>query len=241
MISSRASPRLLALVVAPLAWFGSWTPAPATAEPLGFDAPAVALGDVCAHDGSIAASWQVAASTAAQPAPENWPVANSLFYGAGSAPSTTYESGAAHIYDRLCAQRAHAHGVHRGLEASTQVVRTRASQVPRRLSTTGTSTTPLARSVATNTALVTVDDLTGSTLSNYNRFVKNLPAAAETPTIRNLADGSIEFSAKVPATNIPGSYATYTKIVGPDGVTTSFIKTTIAPDGSVVSVKVKFP
>jgi hypothetical protein len=105
----------------------------------------------------------------------------------------------------------------------------------------GPSTTPSARSVATNTAMATVDDLSGSALSNYNRFVKNLPAAAETPTITNLADGALEFSAKVPATNIPGSYATYTKVVGPDGVTTSFIKTTIAPDGSVVSVKVKYP
>lgn len=72
-------------------------------------------------------------------------------------------------------------------------------------------------------------------------FVKNLPAAAETPTITNLADGALEFSAKVPAASIPGSYATYTKVVGPDGVTTSFIKTTIAPDGSVVSAKVKYP
>jgi hypothetical protein len=103
------------------------------------------------------------------------------------------------------------------------------------------STTPVPSVVATNTAMATVDDLSGSALSNYNRFVKNLPAAAETPTITNLADGALEFSAKVPATNILGSYATYTKIVGPDGVTTSFIKTTIAPDGSVVSVKVKYP
>ncbi len=94
---------------------------------------------------------------------------------------------------------------------------------------------------ATNTAMATVDDLSGGALSNYNRFVKNLPAAAETPTITKLADGALEFSAKVPAANIPGSYATYTKIVGPDGVTTSFIKTTIAPDGSIVHVKVKYP
>ncbi len=101
--------------------------------------------------------------------------------------------------------------------------------------------TTFSRSIATNTAQIVVEDLRGSTLSNYNRFIKNLPAAAETLTITNLADGALEFSAKVPASNIPGSYATCTKVVGSDGVTTSFIKTTIAPDGSVVSVKVKYP
>ncbi len=101
----------------------------------------------------------------------------------------------------------------------------------------------LVSCVATNTpsAALTQSELSGSTLSNYNRFVKNLPAAAETPTITKLPGGAIEFSAKVPATNIPGSYATYTKVVGPDGVTTSFIKTTVAPNGSIVSVKQKFP
>ena len=97
--------------------------------------------------------------------------------------------------------------------------------------------------VATNTpgASLAAEDLSGSTLSNYNRFVKNLPGAAESPTITKLPGGAVEFSAKVPANNIPGSYATYTKVVGPDGVTTSFIKTTVAPDGSIVSVKQKFP
>lgn len=113
--------------------------------------------------------------------------------------------------------------------------------VSRPVAARGASTTSSRSFIATNKAFASVDDLTGSTLSNYNRFVKNLPAAAETPTIRNLADGAVEFSAKVPATNIPGSYATYTKFVSSDGITTSFIKTTIAPDGSVVSVKVKFP
>ena len=105
----------------------------------------------------------------------------------------------------------------------------------------GTSASPALPRIATEAVVASVDDLTGSTLSNYNRFVKNLPAAAEQPTITSLPGGGFEFSANVPASNIPGSYATYAKVVDADGVTTSFIKTTIAPDGSVVSVKVKYP
>ena len=90
---------------------------------------------------------------------------------------------------------------------------------------------------------VTVDpaDLSGNMLSNYNRFLKSLPSGAGPPTIIRLPYGDLQFSADVPATNIPGSYATYTKVVGPDGATISFYKTTVAPDGSVVSVKVKYP
>ena len=84
-------------------------------------------------------------------------------------------------------------------------------------------------------------DLSGDVLSNYNRFLKSLPSGAGDVTITQLPDGSYQFSSDVPATNIPGSYATYTKVVGPDGVTSTFSKTTIAPDGSVVSVKVKYP
>lgn len=39
----------------------------------------------------------------------------------------------------------------------------------------------------------------------------------------------------------PGSYATYTKVVNSDGKTIGFYKTTYAPDGSIVHVKVKYP
>lgn len=90
-------------------------------------------------------------------------------------------------------------------------------------------------------ASLSASDLSGDVLSNYNRFLKSLPSGAGDTTITQLPDGSYQFSSDVPATNIPGSYATYTKVVGPDGVTTTFYKTTIAPDGSVVSVKVKYP
>lgn len=85
---------------------------------------------------------------------------------------------------------------------------------------------------------LTPGDLSGSTLSNYNRFLKSLPSGAEEPTITQLADGNIQFDANVPVSNIPGSYSTYTKVV--DRAVT-FYKTTYAPDGSVVHVKVKYP
>jgi hypothetical protein len=90
-------------------------------------------------------------------------------------------------------------------------------------------------------AEMTADDLTGGAASNYGRFLKSLPASAEEPTITGLPGGGFKFEADVPASNIPGSYATYTKEIGSDGVTTTFYKTTYAPDGSVVSVKVKYP
>jgi len=90
-------------------------------------------------------------------------------------------------------------------------------------------------------AEITADDLTGSAAANYGRFLKSLPASAEEPTITGLPGGGFKFEADVPASNIPGSYATYTKEIDGDGVTTTFYKTTYAPDGSVVSVKVKYP
>ena len=62
---------------------------------------------------------------------------------------------------------------------------------------------------------------------------------AETPTITRLADGSVEFSAKVPG-EVPGSSATYTKTVDAAGNTIGYVKTTLGPDGSVIIVKDKF-
>jgi RHS repeat-associated protein len=88
---------------------------------------------------------------------------------------------------------------------------------------------------------LSASDLSGPTLSNYNRFLKSLPSAAEDPAIVRLPNGDIRFDANVPAANIPGSYATYTKVVDSRGNTITFYKTTYAPDGSVVHVKVKYP
>ncbi|HEU0131869.1 MAG TPA: DUF6531 domain-containing protein [Mycobacteriales bacterium] len=90
-------------------------------------------------------------------------------------------------------------------------------------------------------AVVDIDQLSSGQLSSYTRYLKRLPKGADYPTITRLPDGSVQFSADVPATNIPGSYATFTKVIGEDGSTITYYKTTIAPDGSVVSVKVKYP
>ncbi|MEP6696066.1 MAG: hypothetical protein ABJA34_04205 [Pseudonocardiales bacterium] len=83
-------------------------------------------------------------------------------------------------------------------------------------------------------------ELSESQLSNLSRFVKKLPAGAEDPVITRGADGAVEYAATVPG-RVPGSSATYTKLVDRNGVTTSYYKTTVAPDGTVVHVKIKFP
>ena len=71
--------------------------------------------------------------------------------------------------------------------------------------------------------------------------MKSLPSSADEPTITRLPGGGFRFDADVPASNIPGSYATYTKEVDAEGVTTMFYKTTYGPDGRVIHVKVKYP
>ena len=53
--------------------------------------------------------------------------------------------------------------------------------------------------------------------------------------------GGFRFDADVPASNIPGSYATYTEEVDAEGVTTMFYKTTYGPERRVIHVKVKYP
>lgn len=88
---------------------------------------------------------------------------------------------------------------------------------------------------------VSPGDLSAAGQSNYGRFLKSLPAGANESTITQLPDGSFQFDANVPASNIPGSYVTYTKVVSPEGNTVTFYKTTYAQDGSVVHVKVKYP
>lgn len=98
-----------------------------------------------------------------------------------------------------------------------------------------------AAAAGTDALVVDIDQLSSAQLSNYARYLKGLPKGADYPTITRLPDGSTQFSSDVPATNIPGSYATYTKVVGKDGSTITYYKTTIAPDGSTVSVKVKYP
>ena len=142
MISSRASKRLLALVVALLAWFGSSTAAPANAEPFKYDAPAVALSDVRAHEGNIAASWQVVSPTAvaAQPASEGWSVAGSLFSGARPAASTTHPPSRA----------VDPHAVGAAEASPTQIGVAREEPASSSVDGRSTSATHSLRSVATN-------------------------------------------------------------------------------------------
>lgn len=83
-------------------------------------------------------------------------------------------------------------------------------------------------------------DLAGGQASNFARYSKKLPSGAQEPVITRGANGSVQFSADVPG-RAPGSYATYTKVVDSAGTTTDYYKTTVAPDGSSVHVKIKFP
>ncbi|NNN21001.1 MAG: hypothetical protein HKL80_03250, partial [Acidimicrobiales bacterium] len=62
-------------------------------------------------------------------------------------------------------------------------------------------------------------DLSGDVPSNYNRFLKSLSSGVGATTIICLSDKSYHFSSDVPATNIPGTHATFAKVVGPDGAT----------------------
>ena len=96
--------------------------------------------------------------------------------------------------------------------------------------------------VAAETAGTALDasELSAGQASNYARYAKKLPSGARDPVITRGANGSVQFSADVPG-RVPGSYATYTKIVDSGGTTTDYYKTTVAPDGSIVHVKIKFP
>ena len=84
------------------------------------------------------------------------------------------------------------------------------------------------------------DDLTPDQQANLKRYEKKLPAGAEETKITRLDDGALQFESKVPG-RVPGSSATYTKIVGEDGATVGYTKTTTLPDGSIAHVKDKMP
>jgi hypothetical protein len=148
----------------------------------------------------------------------------------------------AHSYDHTAVQ-IHLEASSRGLSRTTTDLGAPGANDGARWTATqdGEAPPPSTFAAEGGSASLSAGDLSGDVLSNYNRFLKSLPSGAGDTTITQLPDGSYQFSSDVPATNIPGSYATYTKVVGPDGVTTTFYKTTIAPDGSVVSVKVKYP
>jgi hypothetical protein len=67
------------------------------------------------------------------------------------------------------------------------------------------------------------DKLNEEQQKNLKRFDRSLPKGAEEVKITKLPNGNIRFQAKVPASNVPGSYTEYFKIVEEDGDT--------APDG----------
>lgn len=112
------------------------------------------------------------------------------------------------------------------------------------LELTGTSAglllTHSSRIVAANTGLpsLAAADLNPAQLANLGRYTSKLPAAAEETVITAGENGVVTFTTRVPG-RVPGSYATYAKTVDEAGTTIGYVKTTIAPDGTVVSVKDK--
>ena len=86
--------------------------------------------------------------------------------------------------------------------------------------------------------VLTQADLSPAQMATYTRFTKKLPAGAETPIITRGSGDAVQMSAKVPG-RVPGSSATYTKVVDRSGTTVGYTKTTVAPDGTIVHVKDK--
>lgn len=74
---------------------------------------------------------------------------------------------------------------------------------------------------------------------NLRRFDQKLPKAAQEIQVLSGKNGQRIFRSDVPANNIPGSFARYEKIVDSTGKTVSYTKTTYAPDGRVVHIKIK--
>jgi len=80
-------------------------------------------------------------------------------------------------------------------------------------------------------------DLSPAQLANLSRHVKRMPAGLQTVITRG-ADGTIHLITKVPG-RVPGSFAEYDKVVDVTGKTIDVIKTTYAPNGSIVHIKHK--
>ncbi len=90
-------------------------------------------------------------------------------------------------------------------------------------------------------SIVGVENLGIAQLKNLQRFEKSLPAGAKPTQIFNGKNNTKIFRANIPARNIKGSYAQYEKVIDSSGMTVKYTKTTYAPDGSIVHVKVKYP
>jgi SPP1 gp7 family putative phage head morphogenesis protein len=81
--------------------------------------------------------------------------------------------------------------------------------------------------------------LTEEQAQNLIRFDKKLPKDASEIQILKGHNGQRIFRADVPARNIPKSFARYEKVVDSSGKTVSYTKTTFAPDGRIVHIKIK--
>lgn len=81
-------------------------------------------------------------------------------------------------------------------------------------------------------------DLNPAQLSNFTRYTKKLPAGAEPTVITRGAEGTVQLSTKVPG-RVPGSYATYDKVVDASGTTIGYTKKTVLPDGTILHTKDK--
>lgn len=81
--------------------------------------------------------------------------------------------------------------------------------------------------------------LNAAQVRNLQRFDAKLPKDAKEIEILPGREGQRTFRSDVPTRNIPGSYARYEKIVSGAGETVSYTKTTFAPDGSIVHIKIK--
>ncbi len=87
--------------------------------------------------------------------------------------------------------------------------------------------------------LQTVLQLPDAVLKNFNRFANKVPANARSnASLDTVGNGGYRFTA-TSAGNVPGSRAIYEKTVDAAGRTVGYIKTTIAPDGSIVHIKDK--
>jgi RHS repeat-associated protein len=85
-----------------------------------------------------------------------------------------------------------------------------------------------------------IESLNTEQAANLARFEAKLPNGAKPTKICDLPSGGKAFQSEVPG-RVPGSSAIYEKQVDAFGNTVQYTKTTIAPDGSIVSVKQKFP
>ncbi len=93
--------------------------------------------------------------------------------------------------------------------------------------------------VARRGRLVERGALNARQAKNYNRFMKRFAKGLDDPEIRQLPNGNLAYTSTVPG-RVPGSYAEYTKIVDETGETVKMVKTTYAPDGTIVHIKDKF-